>query len=108
MCCQISSGSEKEQQLTEYAVGAYFGEIALLCNETRKASVIARGPTKVRGRLARPRARCFWFVAVRQLEVPPSHSRKCYRRHCQRTATASSNHHATSDVRMIGGGAAGG
>jgi len=50
---QISAGTDKDQQLTQYVAGAYFGEIALLCNELRKASVLSSGPTKVRGTASR-------------------------------------------------------
>lgn len=50
---QISAGAEKDQQLTQYVAGAYFGEIALLCNELRNESVISSGPTKVRSTASR-------------------------------------------------------
>jgi len=37
----------KQKEVLKYSVGDYFGERALLKNEPRAASVIAKTPTKV-------------------------------------------------------------
>lgn len=39
----LSSGTDPEQ-VAEYRVGDYFGELALLKNEPRAANIVAKGP----------------------------------------------------------------